>query len=59
MFGAEVALATRSAAARGELADFDKARKGSSAFIARCCSMRGKLIEGFEGVVVVGVVRSR
>jgi len=32
---------TRSAAARGELADFDKARKGSSAFIARCCSMRG------------------
>jgi hypothetical protein len=30
---------TRSAAARAEVADFDRARKGASALIARVCSM--------------------
>jgi hypothetical protein len=32
---------TRSAAARAEVADFDRARKGASALIARVCSMMG------------------
>lgn len=32
---------TRSAAARGEFADLERARKGSSALRARVCSMLG------------------
>lgn len=39
MLGAEVAWVTRSAAARGELADLERARKGSRALRARVCSM--------------------
>lgn len=39
VFGAEVACAIRSAAARGEVADLLRARKGSNAFRARVCSM--------------------
>jgi hypothetical protein len=38
-FGADVAWLMRSAAARGDVADFERARKGSRALSARCCSM--------------------
>ena len=41
MFGAEVACVTKSAAARGEVADFDNARNGARALMARVCSMMG------------------
>ena len=39
VFGAEVAWVMRSAAARGEFADLESARKGSRALRARVCSM--------------------
>lgn len=39
MFGAEVACVMRSAAARGEFADFERATYGSKALSARCCSI--------------------
>lgn len=39
MLGAEVACVIRSAAARGEVADLERARNGSRALSARCCSM--------------------
>ena len=39
VFGAEVAWVTRSAAARGEFADLESARKGSKALRARVDSM--------------------
>jgi len=39
VFGAEVAWVTRSAAARGEFADLESARKGSKALRARVVSM--------------------
>jgi len=48
VFGAEVALVTRSAAARAEVAVLDRARKGSSAFIARCCSIQRDLKKGMR-----------
>jgi len=41
VWGAEVACVIRSAAARGEVADLERARKGSRALRARCCSMMG------------------
>lgn len=36
----------RSAAARGEVAVLDRARKGSRAFIARCCSIFSRICVG-------------
>ena len=36
-----MACVIRSAAARGEVADLERARKGSRALRARCCSMMG------------------
>ena len=37
VLGAEVAWVTKSAAARGELADLERRMKGSRAFKAFCC----------------------
>jgi hypothetical protein len=52
VFGAEVACVTRSAAARGEVADLDKMMKGSSAFTALSCSIVIVVVVGNGGVVV-------
>lgn len=41
---------TRSAAARAEVADFDRARNGASALIARLCSMMDDVM--FDGLGV-------
>lgn len=56
VFGAEVACVMRSAAARGEFALLERARKGSRALRARVCSIlvRGVSLglENFESAVV-------
>lgn len=54
MWGADVACTTTSAAARGDVADLERARYGWSAFRARVCSMigiEGRSDDGIDGLV--------
>lgn len=50
VFGAEVACFTRSAAARGELADLERRMNGSRALSAFCCTgSKASILENSPG----------